>query len=104
MLNSRMFPNVVPNLMLMIYDSELPFYCLNSWLRIQGTIIDGKSIAEDIKLQIAEEFRRMKKAIAHVRGLPIVLLGDRRDSQSHVGFKVKGSEEVGIKSLLSELP
>ena len=88
----------------MICDFELHFYCLNSWLRIQGLIIDGKSIAEDIKLQIAEEFRRMKKAVAHVPGLAIVLVGDRRDSQSHVGFKAKGCEEVGIKSLLSELP
>lgn len=73
-------------------------------MRIQGTIIDGKSISEDIKLQIAEEFRRMKKAVAHVPGLAIVLVGARRDSQSHVRFKVKGCEEVGIKSLLSELP
>ncbi|EMS56644.1 Bifunctional protein FolD [Triticum urartu] len=71
---------------------------------IKGTIIDGKSIAEDIKLQIAEEFRRMKKEVAHVPGLAIVLVGDRGDSQSHVRFIVKGCEEVGIKSLLSELP
>uniref|UniRef100_A0A8R7TPV4 Tetrahydrofolate dehydrogenase/cyclohydrolase catalytic domain-containing protein n=1 Tax=Triticum urartu TaxID=4572 RepID=A0A8R7TPV4_TRIUA len=59
---------------------------------------------KDIKLPIAEQFRRMKKAVAHVPGLAIVLVGDRRDSQSHVGFKLKGCEEDGIKSLLSELP
>uniref|UniRef100_A0A8R7U0H6 Tetrahydrofolate dehydrogenase/cyclohydrolase catalytic domain-containing protein n=1 Tax=Triticum urartu TaxID=4572 RepID=A0A8R7U0H6_TRIUA len=46
----------------------------------------------------------MKKEVAHVPGLAIVLVGDRGDSQSHVRFIVKGCEEVGIKSLLSELP
>uniref|UniRef100_A0A453EJN7 Tetrahydrofolate dehydrogenase/cyclohydrolase catalytic domain-containing protein n=2 Tax=Aegilops tauschii subsp. strangulata TaxID=200361 RepID=A0A453EJN7_AEGTS len=73
-------------------------------LAIRSKIWSCLTKAEDIKLQIAEEFRRMKKAVAHVPGLAIVLVGDRRDSQSHVGFKAKGCEEVGIKSLLSELP
>uniref|UniRef100_A0A453KME7 methenyltetrahydrofolate cyclohydrolase n=1 Tax=Aegilops tauschii subsp. strangulata TaxID=200361 RepID=A0A453KME7_AEGTS len=69
-----------------------------------ATIIDGKSIAEDIRLQIAEEVLQMKNAAGHVPGLAVVLVGDRKDSQSYVRFKVKGCEEVGIKSLLAELP
>ncbi|KAM3256944.1 hypothetical protein ACQJBY_049379 [Aegilops geniculata] len=69
-----------------------------------ATIIDGKSIAEDIRLQIAEEVLQMKNAVGHVPGLAVVLVGDRKDSQSYVRFKVKGCEEVGIKSLLAELP
>ncbi|XP_037440907.1 bifunctional protein FolD 1, mitochondrial-like isoform X2 [Triticum dicoccoides] len=69
-----------------------------------ATTIDGKSIAEDIRLQIAEEVLQMKNAVGHVPGLAVVLVGDRKDSQSYVRFKVKGCEEVGIKSLLAELP
>ncbi|KAF0913454.1 hypothetical protein E2562_022346 [Oryza meyeriana var. granulata] len=68
------------------------------------TIIDGKSVAEDIRFQIAEEVLQMKNAVGHVPGLAVILVGDRRDSQSYVRYKIKGCEEVGIKSLLAELP
>ncbi|CAL5088837.1 unnamed protein product [Urochloa decumbens] len=69
-----------------------------------ATIIDGKSIAEDIRLHIAEEVCQMKSAAGHVPGLAVVLVGDRRDSESYVRYKTKGCEEVGIKSLLAKLP
>ncbi|RLN32991.1 bifunctional protein FolD 2-like [Panicum miliaceum] len=69
-----------------------------------ATIIDGKSIAEDIRLHIAEEVRQMKSAVGHVPGLAVVLVGDRRDSESYVRYKTKGCEEVGIKSLLAKFP
>ncbi|KAK3133109.1 hypothetical protein QOZ80_6AG0532430 [Eleusine coracana subsp. coracana] len=69
-----------------------------------ATIIDGKSIAEDIRLHIAEEVHQMKSTVGHVPGLAVVLVGDRRDSESYVRYKTKGCEEVGIKSLLAKLP
>ncbi|RCV11344.1 hypothetical protein SETIT_2G178100v2 [Setaria italica] len=69
-----------------------------------ATIIDGKSIAEDIRLHIAEEVRQMKSVVGHVPGLAVVLVGNRRDSESYVRYKTKGCEEVGIKSLLAKLP
>ncbi|KAG8049580.1 hypothetical protein GUJ93_ZPchr0009g1064 [Zizania palustris] len=68
------------------------------------TIIDGKSVADDIRFQIAEEVRQMKNAVGNVPGLAVVLVGDRRDSQSYVRYKIKGCEDVGMKSLLAELP
>lgn len=46
----------------------------------------------------------MKSAVGHVPGLAVVLVGDRRDSESYVRYKTKGCEEVGIKSLLAKLP
>jgi 5,10-methylene-tetrahydrofolate dehydrogenase/methenyl tetrahydrofolate cyclohydrolase len=46
----------------------------------------------------------MKRSVGHVPGLAVVLVGDRRDSESYVRYKVKGCEEVGIKSLLAKLP
>ncbi|KAL6846398.1 hypothetical protein ACP4OV_023846 [Aristida adscensionis] len=70
----------------------------------RATIIDGKSIAEDIRLYIAEEVCQMKRAVGQVPGLAVVLVGDRRDSESYVRYKTKGCEEVGIKSLLAKLP
>lgn len=67
-------------------------------------IIDGKSIAQEIRSVIADEVRQMNNAIRKVPGLAVVLVGQRRDSQSYVRFKTKACEEVGIKSLLAELP
>jgi len=46
----------------------------------------------------------MKRSVGHVPGLAVVLVGDRRDSESYVRYKVKGCEEVGIKSSLAKLP
>ncbi|MQL82474.1 hypothetical protein Taro_014962 [Colocasia esculenta] len=68
------------------------------------TVIDGKSMAAEIRLGIADEVRRMKDAIGKVPGLAVVLVGQRRDSQSYIRFKTMACEEVGIKSLLTELP
>lgn len=46
----------------------------------------------------------MKDATGKVPGLDVVLVGKRRDSQSYVRYKIKDCEEVGITSLLVELP
>ena len=46
----------------------------------------------------------MNNAIKKVPGLAVILVGQRRDSQSYVRYKTKACEEVGIKSLLTELP
>uniref|UniRef100_A0A1D1ZJ09 Bifunctional protein FolD n=1 Tax=Anthurium amnicola TaxID=1678845 RepID=A0A1D1ZJ09_9ARAE len=67
-----------------------------------STVIDGKSIAAEIRFRIAEEVQRMKDAIGKVPGLAVVMVGQRRDSQSYVRFKIKACQEVGIKSLLAK--
>lgn len=66
--------------------------------------IDGKLIAEDIRSTVATEVKRMKEAIGKVPGLAVILVGQRRDSQTYVRNKIKACEEVGIKSLFHELP
>lgn len=68
------------------------------------TIIDGKSIAEEIRSGIAKEVYQMRESISNVPGLAVVLVGQRRDSQTYVRYKIKACQEVGIRSLTAELP
>ncbi|XP_019059423.1 PREDICTED: bifunctional protein FolD 1, mitochondrial isoform X2 [Tarenaya hassleriana] len=68
------------------------------------TVIDGKSIAEEIRTRIASEVREMNKSIGKVPGLAVVLVGQRRDSQTYVRNKIKACEEAGIRSAMAELP
>ncbi|ESR42922.1 Bifunctional protein FolD 1 [Citrus sinensis] len=44
----------------------------------------------------------MKKSIGKVPGLAVILVGERRDSQTYVRNKIKACEEVGIKSIVTE--
>ncbi|XP_044460793.1 bifunctional protein FolD 1, mitochondrial-like isoform X2 [Mangifera indica] len=79
--------------------------CPNSFANRQiAAIIDGKLIAQDIKLQIANEIRRMKASIGKSPSLAVVLVGERRDSKTFVRFKLKACDEVGIASSVSKLP
>lgn len=66
--------------------------------------IDGKLIASDIKATLAAEVCNMKKSIKKVPGLGVVLVGKRKDSLSFVRIKKKACEEVGIASVVLELP
>ncbi|CAD6225279.1 unnamed protein product [Miscanthus lutarioriparius] len=70
---------------------EAPPRCAQADYDCTATIIDGKSIAEDIKLHIAEEVCQMKRSVGHVPGLAVVLVGDRRDSESYVRYKLPGN-------------
>ncbi|KAL5805419.1 hypothetical protein ACOSQ4_028152 [Xanthoceras sorbifolium] len=69
-----------------------------------ATVIDGKSIAEEIRLSIASEVRKMKESIGKVPGLAVIVIGQRRDSLTYVRNKIKACEEAGIKSVMTELP
>ncbi|KAK9153380.1 hypothetical protein Sjap_000860 [Stephania japonica] len=76
----------------------------NASIEQTATIIDGRLIAEDVKSGLADEVRRMKNAIQKVPGLAVVLVGQRRDSQTYVRNKIKACEDVGIMSLVEEMP
>lgn len=62
--------------------------------------IDGKKIAADIKLEIAEEVRKIKAAGYKVPHLAAILVGNNGSSESYVAHKVKDCEEVGFISTL----
>ncbi|KAJ7957063.1 Bifunctional protein FolD [Quillaja saponaria] len=66
--------------------------------------IDGKSIAQEIRLRIASEISRIKSAIGKFPKLAVVLVGDRRDSHTFIHIKLKACEEVGIATSVAELP
>jgi len=61
-------------------------------------IIDGKSVAESIKRQIAEEVAAMVAAGEKAPRLVAVLVGDDGASQIYVGHKERCCGEVGFRS------
>ncbi|KAG6426855.1 hypothetical protein SASPL_111090 [Salvia splendens] len=68
------------------------------------TIIDGKTVAQTIRSEIAAEVSRLSQTYGKVPGLAVVIVGQRKDSQSYVNMKRKACAEVGIKSLDFDLP
>ncbi|XP_047153058.1 bifunctional protein FolD 1, mitochondrial-like [Vigna umbellata] len=67
-------------------------------------VLDGKLISMEIRSRIAAKVREMKQCLGKVPGLAVILVGQRRDSQTYVRNKIMACEEVGIKSLVTELP
>lgn len=67
-------------------------------------IIDGKFHSSDIRKQIAERVKSYKQKYSKDVGLAVVLVGDNSASQVYVRNKIKGCEEVGIKSFSYYLP
>ncbi|CAK7351723.1 unnamed protein product [Dovyalis caffra] len=70
----------------------------------KATVIDGKVIAQTIRSEIAEEVRQLSEKYGKVPGLAVVIVGNRKDSQSYVNMKRKACAEVGIKSYDLDLP
>ncbi|XP_074270496.1 bifunctional protein FolD 4, chloroplastic-like [Silene latifolia] len=67
-------------------------------------VIDGKSVAKQIREEIALEITKMKDAIGVVPGLAVILVGDRKDSATYVRNKKKACEAAGINSFEVHLP
>lgn len=66
-------------------------------------IIDGKKIASEIKLEIAEEVRKLRENREKIPHLATILVGNNGSSETYVANKVKDCEEVGFKSTLIRL-
>eukprot|EP00958_Prasinococcus_capsulatus_P017747 scaffold2030_cov388-Prasinococcus_capsulatus_cf.AAC.3 len=69
-----------------------------------ATVIDGKAIAAKVREEIAEEVKAMKETKGFAPGLAVVLVGERKDSQTYVRSKKKACEEAGIVSYGADLP
>ena len=64
------------------------------------TIIDGKAIAAQIKLEIAEEVKQIVASGGKRPHLVAILVGHDGGSETYVASKVRTCEEVGFKSSL----
>lgn len=63
-------------------------------------IIDGKQISSDIKLEIAEDVKKIKENGGKIPHLAAVLVGNDGGSETYVAHKVKACEQVGFNSTL----
>ncbi|XP_052175533.1 bifunctional protein FolD 1, mitochondrial [Diospyros lotus] len=70
----------------------------------RARVIDGKLMAEKVTTGIAGEVIRMQEAIGMVPGLAVILVGQRKDSETYVRNKRKACEESGINFWLTKLP
>ncbi|XP_050266853.1 bifunctional protein FolD 2-like isoform X1 [Quercus robur] len=70
----------------------------------KANIIDGKAIAQTIRNEIASEVHYLSNKHGKVPGLAVVIVGNRKDSQSYVSMKRKACAEVGFKSFDIDLP
>lgn len=68
--------------------------------------LDGKATAATVRAEVAAEVDRLVAVSGEAArpGLAVVIVGDRRDSQTYVRSKRKACEEVGIRSFGYELP
>lgn len=67
-------------------------------------VIDGKSVAKQIREEVASEVARLKDVFGFIPGLAVILVGSRKDSQTYVRNKKKACEAVGITSYEVNLP
>lgn len=66
--------------------------------------LDGKDLAQRIKLQLKEETLELKERLGKVPGLAIILVGDNPASKIYVNSKIKGCSELGFESFAHFLP
>jgi len=63
-------------------------------------LIDGKAIAAQIKLEIAEEVKQIKAAGGKTPHLAAILVGHDGGSETYIANKVRTCEEIGFNSSL----
>jgi 5,10-methylene-tetrahydrofolate dehydrogenase/methenyl tetrahydrofolate cyclohydrolase len=67
-------------------------------------LIDGKSIAQKVREEVAEEVAKRAAAGKPQPNLATVLVGDRPDSAAYVSSKGKACLELGMGSISEHLP
>lgn len=66
-------------------------------------IMDGKALAAKLRAELKEKVAALKDSGKEI-GLAVVLIGDDQASKVYVRNKIKGCEEVGIRSYSFNLP
>jgi methylenetetrahydrofolate dehydrogenase (NADP+)/methenyltetrahydrofolate cyclohydrolase len=67
-------------------------------------IIDGKTIAADLRGKVADTVQRLARDHGLVPGLAVVLVGSNPASESYVGSKMKMTAGSGMRSFDHRLP
>lgn len=71
---------------------------------MSAEIIDGKTIAKQVRAGVAEDVAKMVQAGKPRPGLATVLVGDNPASEIYVGMKQKACAQAGIESFGQKLP
>lgn len=71
---------------------------------MSARILDGKSLAADLRAEVAADVAALKAATGRVPGLAVVLVGDDPASRSYVAGKGKACAAAGIYSRQIDLP
>jgi 5,10-methylene-tetrahydrofolate dehydrogenase/methenyl tetrahydrofolate cyclohydrolase len=64
-----------------------------------STVIDGKTIAAEIRAEIKIRVDKLQQESGVTPGLAVILVGSRRDSQTYVNMKTKACAAAGISSI-----
>ena len=67
-------------------------------------IIDGKAIADQIRLEVKRDAETLKRDRGVIPGLAFILVGEDPASQSYVRSKGKACDELGFYSITEKLP
>jgi methylenetetrahydrofolate dehydrogenase (NADP+) / methenyltetrahydrofolate cyclohydrolase len=71
---------------------------------VTATLLDGKSVAEEIRNELTSRVARVKQRLGRSPALAIVLVGDDPASQVYVRSKLKTAEETGMDVRHERLP
>ena len=69
-----------------------------------ATLLDGKSVAEEIRNELGARVARVREKLGRPPTLAIVLVGDDPASQVYVRSKLKTAEETGMDVRHERLP
>jgi methylenetetrahydrofolate dehydrogenase (NADP+)/methenyltetrahydrofolate cyclohydrolase len=67
-------------------------------------ILDGRSVADEVRAQVAVEAAKLSAKLGRKPGLAAVLVGDDPASQAYVKSKAKATNEAGMVSFEHRLP
>jgi methylenetetrahydrofolate dehydrogenase (NADP+) / methenyltetrahydrofolate cyclohydrolase len=71
---------------------------------MSAKIIDGKAVAAELRVRVADEVRRLVEERGLVPGLAVVLVGSNPASEVYVGAKKKMTLDGGMRSFDHRLP
>lgn len=71
---------------------------------MSAKIIDGKTIAQQVRNEVAEQVKQLLAAGKRAPGLAVVLVGENPASQIYVASKRRACDEVGFLSRSYDLP